>query len=137
MAHACPFPARRQIIYLEGGIEGDVYLDAGIVTLTFSIGEIMKRLISVFMLLCVLGVAMPAVVFAAGSADVVAQNAKVSLNAGSAVDLQTLPGIGEVTAERIITFREQNGPFATVDDLIKVKGIGVKTLEKLRPMLEL
>ena len=97
----------------------------------------MKRLISVFMLLCVLGVAMPAVLFAAGSADVVEQNAKVSLNAGSAIDLQTLPGIGEVTAARIITFREQNGPFATVDDLIKVKGVGVKTLDKLRPMLEL
>ena len=97
----------------------------------------MKRLITVSLMLCVLGVAAPVVVFAAGSAEAVEQAAKVSLNAGSAMDLQALPGIGEVTAERIIAFRDQNGPFASVDDLIKVKGVGAKTLEKLRPMLEM
>ena len=84
-----------------------------------------------------MGVAVPSVLFAAGNADGVEQIAKVSLNAGSAMDFQTLPGIGEVTAERIISFREQNGPFASVDDLIKVKGVGFKTLEKLRPIVEL
>ncbi len=97
----------------------------------------MKRFITIGLMLCVLGVAVPAVTFAAGSVDAVEQAAKVSLNAGSAMDLQTLPGIGEVTADRIIAFRDMNGPFATVDDLIKVKGVGSKTLEKLRPMLEL
>lgn len=97
----------------------------------------MKRFITGLLLLCVLGVAVPTIVCAADSAEVVAQIVKVSLNSGSAADLQVLPGIGEVTAERIIAFRELNGPFASVDDLVKVKGVGSKTLEKIRPMLEL
>ena len=97
----------------------------------------MKRLMTVCLMLCLLGVATPAALFAAGNAVASEQVAKVSLNAGSVQDLQTLPGVGEVTAERIVAFRTQNGPFASVDDQIKVKGVGVKTLENLRPMLEL
>ena len=97
----------------------------------------MKRIVTGILLLCVLGVAIPTIVCAAETAEVVAQTAKVSLNAGSAADLQVLPGIGEVTAERIIAYRDLNGPFASVDDLVKVKGVGSKTLEKIRPMLEL
>jgi len=97
----------------------------------------MKRIITGLLLLCLLGVAVPAVICAAETVETVEQSTKVSLNAGTASDLQVLPGIGEVTAERIIAFRDQNGPFASVDDLIKVKGVGNKTLEKIRPLLEL
>jgi competence protein ComEA len=97
----------------------------------------MKRLVMILLLLSVFGMSLPAVLFAAGSADVVEQMSKVSLNAGSVSDLQVLPGVGAVTAERIVAYREKNGPYATVDALLNVKGIGVKTLEKMSPMLEL
>ncbi len=56
----------------------------------------------------------------------------IDLNMADAATLQTLPGIGETKAADIVAHREANGPFATVDDLQNVKGIGEKTLEKLK-----
>ncbi len=53
----------------------------------------------------------------------------VSLNRASLEDLEALPGIGPVLARRILEGR----PYETVEDLLKVKGIGPATLEKLRP----
>lgn len=58
---------------------------------------------------------------------------RVSINSASAAVLQTLPRIGPAMAERIIQAR----PFNTVDDLLNVKGIGEKTLDKLRPLVTL
>ena len=97
----------------------------------------MKRFITVLLMLFVLSVVSPVVLFAAGSTDGVEQAARVSLNAGSSSELQTLPGIGGVTAERIIVYRQQHGPFASIDALTNVKGVGVKTLAKIRPLVEL
>lgn len=59
----------------------------------------------------------------------------VSINRASAAELQTVKGIGEATAEKIIAEREANGPFASVDDLTRVSGIGEKKLETLRDSL--
>ena len=62
-------------------------------------------------------------------------NIKVNINTAFAADLMMLPGIGEVTAERIIDFREKNNGFIKPEDLLKVKGIGEKKYEKLKPYI--
>ena len=49
--------------------------------------------------------------------------------------LKTLPGIGEVLAQRIVDYREAHGPFRSVDELIAVEGIGEGKLEKLRELV--
>ena len=61
----------------------------------------------------------------------------VSINSGTAEQLMTVPGIGPVMAGRIIEWRQNEGSFQSIDDLIKVKGIGAKTLEKIRPYVSL
>ena len=57
----------------------------------------------------------------------------IDLNAADAYDLDRLPGIGPAKAEAILTYREEHGPFQSVDDLLSVSGIGEVTLENLRP----
>jgi len=59
----------------------------------------------------------------------------LNINTASVDELQTLPSIGEATAQRIIDYRTQHGDFSSVDDLQNVRGIGAKTLEKLRPFI--
>ena len=58
--------------------------------------------------------------------------AAININTASGKQLQDLPGIGKVVAERIIVYRTENGPFASAEDLLKVKGIGDATLNKIR-----
>lgn len=60
----------------------------------------------------------------------------LNINTASAEELQTLPNIGETTAQRIINYRTQHGNFINVNALQNVKGIGPKTLEKLRPFVD-
>jgi competence protein ComEA len=59
----------------------------------------------------------------------------VSVSRASAAELESLPGIGPVTAANIISFREEHGPFASVDDLQLVPGIGPATVERLRNLV--
>lgn len=61
----------------------------------------------------------------------------IHLNTATAKDLQALPGIGQKTAETIIDYRQENGPFQTLDELAHIKGLGPKTLEKIKPILSL
>lgn len=61
--------------------------------------------------------------------------APVDINTASASDLETVPGIGKALAQRIVDFRQKNGAFGKVDELLKIQGIGDKSLEKLRPYL--
>lgn len=57
----------------------------------------------------------------------------VNINAADADTLMELPGVGEATARAIIESREQLGPFTSLDDLLRVNGIGEKKLERIRP----
>jgi competence protein ComEA len=63
-----------------------------------------------------------------------AGTAPVDINTASAAQLEELPGVGPTTAAAIIDHREQNGPFASVDDLLDVRGIGEAKLDALRDL---
>jgi len=60
------------------------------------------------------------------------KDARVNVNTASAAELETIPGVGPVTARAIIDRRETRGPFRSVEDLLDVKGIGPKKLEAMR-----
>ena len=61
----------------------------------------------------------------------------VALNKATAKELESLPGIGPAIAERIVTYRTEQGKFAELSQLMEVKGIGEKKLAQLRPHLTL
>ena len=94
----------------------------------------MKKLwFALFLMFCL---AVPGLVpVAANAADEVvssAVNAPIDLNRADVADLQGLPGVGPALAERIVAYREAEGPFRNVDQLTEVKGIGSKKLDKFR-----
>ena len=60
------------------------------------------------------------------------QNTKVNINTANKEKLETLPGIGETTAQKIIEYREQNGKFKTIEDLKNVSGIGDAKFNSLK-----
>ncbi len=63
------------------------------------------------------------------------QPQKINLNQAEAWLLEALPGIGETRAQNIITYREQNGPFYNINELIKVEGIGTTTYEEIEHLI--
>jgi competence protein ComEA len=72
-----------------------------------------------------------------GAAPVAGKPAVVRLNEADAAALDALPGVGPATAQRIVAWREQHGPFATVDGLLDVPGIGEAKLAAMREQLAL
>jgi competence protein ComEA len=66
----------------------------------------------------------------------VGQNGKININTASKDELKSISGIGDVTAQKIIEYREKNGTFSTIEDLKKVGRIGDKTLEKIKDKID-
>ena len=64
-----------------------------------------------------------------------AATTKINLNTATAEQLDTLPGVGPVTAQSILSWRTENGRFSSVEDLLEVKGIGDATLAELRDLV--
>jgi competence protein ComEA len=91
-------------------------------------GDIMVRTSFLFVLIATLIIAGTG--FAAEDSGGV-----VNINTADAEQLQLLPRVGPALADRIITFRTDNGTFSSPDELVAVKGIGEKSLENLRPYL--
>ncbi|MDH4656639.1 ComEA family DNA-binding protein [Pseudomonas sp. JS3066] len=99
------------------------------------------RIASLFLVLCSLCLGYTQVAAAAKAAPAVvaessSSQAKLNINSADELALQDyMIGIGAAKAKAIVKYREENGPFSSVDDLLEVKGIGVKTLEKSRDKL--
>jgi competence protein ComEA len=71
----------------------------------------------------------------AGGAGGVAGVAAVSLSSATVEELDELPGVGPITAQKIVDYRAEHGPFASVDDLDAVPGIGPTRIEQLRDLV--
>ena len=59
----------------------------------------------------------------------------INLNTATVAQLETLPGIGKSTAERILEYRQKNGGFKKVEDLMNVRGIGEKSFLKMKALI--
>jgi comEA protein len=59
----------------------------------------------------------------------------IDINKATVNDLQRLPGIGPSLAKQIVAYRDKNGPFRRVEDLMVIKGIGFKKWKKIRPLV--
>lgn len=70
-----------------------------------------------------------------GPSEKTAAPAKLDLNTATAAQLELLPGIGPAIAQRIVEYREAHGKFSTLESLDAVKGVGPKTIARLRPLV--
>jgi competence protein ComEA len=71
----------------------------------------------------------------AGAGGAPGPTAPVDLNSATAEQLDALPGIGPVTAQKIVDYRQAHGPFTSVDDLDAIPGIGPARIENLRGLV--
>jgi len=83
------------------------------------------------MRLLVAALLLPALLFAAKDPP----TQPVNINTASAAELQKLPGIGPATARSIVRYRERNGPFRRVEELLIIRGISRSRLKALRPYI--
>lgn len=99
----------------------------------------MKKVTAVALILLAFAIAMPTTfTMAAGQQDNTSSQtiaAKININSANQTELQKVPGIGPVTASKIKAYRDANGAFTQIDQLLKVKGIGNATLEKMKPYI--
>ena len=98
-----------------------------------------RTLLSIVAISCLLSALPVAAAQSKGTAKTAAakpaSTAIVNLNTATAADLEGLPGIGAKTAARIVEYRQKNGPFKKVEELMNVRGVGEKNFLKLKPQL--
>jgi competence protein ComEA len=88
------------------------------------------------LILALAGAAVPVSAAPSAAPKAAASEARpIDINTADGAALETVPGIGKSLSQRILAFREKNGAFQSVDDLLKVPGIGEKSIQKLRPYL--
>ncbi|WP_432822266.1 ComEA family DNA-binding protein [Trichloromonas sp.] len=95
----------------------------------------MKKMLYLGMIILSLALTVPVQFAVAAEQGVITAQSPVNINTATLAELEVLPGIGPVSAQRIIDYRSERGPFSTIDQLVEVKGIGDKSLEKLRPLV--
>ncbi len=93
------------------------------------------RILVALLLLSVAALAAPPAAAAPAPSPLASE--KININTARAEELVALPGIGPSYAARIVKYREKNGPFKKIEDLLNVRGIGPKTFERIRDRLTL
>jgi competence protein ComEA len=98
-----------------------------------------KKLVTVLLLvvvsfIMVTGGGLQAAANAEGK-DTGSSSAKININTAGSEQLRKLPRIGEKMSQRVIDYREKNGKFKRIEDIMKVKGIGEKTFEGFKDMI--
>ncbi len=94
----------------------------------------MIRMMTGLLMVLVLGVG-PVAAQDADARPPASASALINLNSATVPQLETLPGIGKATAERIVEYRQKNGGFKKVEDLMNVRGVGEKSFLKLKPLI--
>jgi len=59
----------------------------------------------------------------------------ININTASVEELDSLPGIGPTIAQRIIDYRDENGPFQTIEDILNVSGVGPSTFDQIKDLI--
>ncbi len=96
----------------------------------------MRITLSIALALCaLLIIGAPVVASPVQNPAPVAEKAPLNLNAATLDQLETLPGIGRKTAERIVEYRAKSGGFKKIEELMNVRGIGEKSFLKIKPLI--
>jgi competence protein ComEA len=97
----------------------------------------MMRMMTVTLLLLLVAAAAPAAQETRPNSRATTATAPVNLNTATAAELELLPGVGPATAQRIVEYRQQQGGFKKVEELMNVRGIGEASFLKLKMLVTL